>query len=293
MNVSTARAWWMAARPRTLTAGIAPVAVGSAVAASAGRFALGPAVAALVGALLIQVATNLANDLFDAEKGADTPDRLGPTRVVQAGLLPPAAVRAAMIGTFGFAALVGCYLVGVGGWPVVAIGVASIVSGIAYTGGPWPLGYHGLGDLFVFVFFGLVAVAGTVWVQALAIPDGTWPAAVAVGAISTAVLVVNNVRDLETDRRAGKRTLAVRLGRRASVAEYGILLSVAYAVPAGVFLAGGSWGWLLPCLTLPEAASLARRISRAEGRLLNPLLGRTARLLGLHGLLLASGIAWG
>ena len=286
--------WVLAARPKTLTAAAAPVLVGTACAYAAGGFRAGPALAALAGALLLQVGANLANDVFDFEKGADTHDRLGPTRVVQSGLLSAAAVRRAMVVVFGLALLVGVYLTWVAGPAIVVIGLLSIAAAVAYTGGPYPLGYNGLGDIAVFVFFGFVAVCGTAWVQAGAVPDLAWWAAVPVGALTTAILVVNNVRDIETDERAGKRTLAVRLGRPGAVAEYRYLLLAAYAVPAALFATGGlGWPVLLPLLTAPLAVSLYRRVRDTTGRALNPSLGATARLLFLHGALFAAGIALG
>jgi 1,4-dihydroxy-2-naphthoate octaprenyltransferase len=284
----------MAIRPATLPAAITPVLVGTAAARAVDGFSPGPALAALVGALLLQVGANLANDLFDYEKGADNEDRLGPTRVVQAGLLSAAAVRRATALTFFLAFLVGLYLVWVAGWVVVAIGLASIAAAVAYTGGPYPLGYNGLGDLAVFVFFGLVAVGGTAYVQAGYVPGLAWVAAIPVGTLVTAILVVNNVRDLPTDRAAGKRTLAVRLGRRAAIAEYALLLSAAYLTPIAILAAGRLNAWvLLPLVTAPMGVLLYRRVARDSGRALNPALGRTAMLGVAFGALLALGIVLG
>lgn len=286
--------WLMAIRPATLTAAAAPVLVGTAVAQEADAFRAGPALAALAGAFLLQVAANLANDLFDFEKGADNADRLGPTRVVQAGLLSPRAVRRGMILTLGLAFLVGLYLVWVAGLVIVFIGLLSIAAAVAYTGGPYPLAYHGLGDVAVFIFFGFVAVCGTAFVQAGHVPALAWYAAVPMGALTTAILVVNNVRDIETDAATGKRTLAVRLGRRGAVGEYAVLLAVAYAVPLGLVLAGrlSAWG-LLPLASAPLAAPLLRRVRLERGRALNPALGGTARLLFVYGALFALGIVLG
>lgn len=290
----TLRRWVMATRPATLPAAAAPVLVGTAAAYAVGGFRAGPALAALVGALLLQVGANLANDLFDFEKGADTEHRLGPTRVVQSGLLSPAAVRRATALTFGLALLVGLYLTWVAGWVVVAIGLFSIAAAIAYTGGPYPLGYNGLGDIAVFIFFGLIAVCGTAYVQAGYVPALAWVAAVPVGTLITALLVVNNVRDLETDAVAGKRTLAVRFGRSAAVAEYAALLAAAFAVPPALVATGRLDGWaLLPLLTAPLAVTLFRRVAADRGRALNATLGRTARLGVLFSALFAAGIALG
>lgn len=243
--------WVLAARPKTLPAAAAPVVVGSALAWRAGGFRLLPALAALAGALLIQVATNLANDYFDFVKGADTVDRVGPTRVTQSGLLAPRAVLGGLVATMALALGVGAYLVSVAGTPVVWIGLASLACAVAYTGGPFPLAYLGLGDLFVMVFFGLVAVGGTVFVQLLELAPGTLWAGAGVGAVSTAILVVNNLRDIGTDARAGKRTMAVRLGVTGSRVEYTLLWSFAVCVPiVGI----GVYGW--PSTVLLSAIGL-------------------------------------
>jgi len=286
-------AWLLAARPQTLPVAVAPVAVGTAVASTLGPVRWGAVAAALIGALAIQIGTNFANDVFDHEKGADTAERLGPTRAVQSGLLSAPAVKIGMIVAFVAAFLAGVYLTTVAGAPIVVIGVASILSGIAYTGGPYPLGYHGLGDLFVLAFFGFVAVAGTSLVAAGSVPPLAWLAAVPVGALATAVLVVNNARDHQTDVRAGKRTLVVRFGRRFANLEYGALVAAAYLAPAVMALTGlARPGVLAPWLTLPWAVWLCVRVTRAEGRALNPLLPATARLLLGVSALLAIGIAF-
>ncbi|MEZ4222688.1 MAG: 1,4-dihydroxy-2-naphthoate polyprenyltransferase [Polyangiaceae bacterium] len=282
--------WLMAARPQTLPVAVAPVAVGASVAHAAGDVRVGAVLAALFGALMIQVGTNFANDVFDYEKGADTEERLGPRRAVQSGLLSPRAVRIGMIVSFGLATLAGAYLTMLAGPVIVAIGIVSILSGIAYTGGPYPLGYNGLGDLFVFVFFGLVAVCGTAFVALSSIPAAAWLAALPVGALATAVLVVNNARDYVTDARVGKRTLVVRFGRRFGTLEYAALVCIAYATPAlmlGLGLAGPRV--LIALLPLPLALRLCQRMSRSEGRELNPLLPATAKLLLLTSALLALG----
>jgi len=284
-------AWIAAARLRTLPAAVVPVAVGTACAAASGGVALGPALAALAGALAIQIATNFANDVFDAERGADGPDRVGPLRAVSAGLISAAAMKRAMIAAFGVAALFGIYLAAVAGWPVIAIGVASVASGIAYTGGPWPLGYHGLGDVFVLAFFGFVAVCGTAFVQLGHVPDLAIAAAVPVGALATAILVVNNVRDRASDERAGKRTLAVRLGRRGALIEYVALVALAYAVPLAL-AATGRPAVLLPLLSAPVAIARVRAVIAAgDGPAFNRCLAATAQLLLLHGGLFAAGLA--
>jgi 1,4-dihydroxy-2-naphthoate octaprenyltransferase len=283
--------WIGAARLRTLPAAVVPVAVGTACAVASGGMAAGPAAAALGGALAIQIGTNFANDVFDAERGADGPDRIGPVRAVAAGLITPAAMKRAMIAAFGVATLAGIYLVAVAGWPVVAIGVASVASGIAYTGGPWPLGYHGLGDVFVMAFFGFVAVCGTAFVQVGHVPQLAVAAAVPVGALATAILVVNNLRDAGTDARAGKRTLAVRLGRSGGLAEYAALLAIAFAVPLALAASGRPWA-ALPLAALPLGAVRMRAlIAAADGPAFNRCLAATAQLLLLHGALFTAGLA--
>ncbi|HXK16492.1 MAG TPA: 1,4-dihydroxy-2-naphthoate polyprenyltransferase, partial [Polyangiaceae bacterium] len=264
---------------------------GSACATALGGFQLWPALAALGGALLLQIGANFANDVYDYEKGADTPERLGPTRAVQAGLLTPAAMKGGMFLVFGLALVLGAYLTAVAGPSILAIGIVSIISAIAYTGGPYPLGYNGLGDLFVFVFFGLVAVCGTVFVQVREVPALAVWCSVPVGALATAILVVNNLRDHEQDARVGKRTLAVRWGPKAVIYEYLVLLAVSYAVP--LFLATSSARGrfvLLPLLTLPLARRLMRAVMSETGRALNARLAGTAKLLLLFGVLFALGI---
>lgn len=285
--------WIAAARLRTLPAAVVPVAVGTAVAHASGGVAWPAALAALGGSLAIQIGTNFANDVFDAEKGADTPDRIGPLRAVSAGLISARAMKRAMIAAFAVASLFGLYLVSLGGWPIALIGLASIASGIAYTGGPYPLGYHGLGDVFVLAFFGFVAVCGTAYVQLGSVPCLAWLAAVPVGALATAILVVNNVRDRATDTRAGKRTLAVRFGRPAALVEYTLLLGVAYGVPLALAVTGRPWT-ALPLVTLPLAWRRLRALLHAvDGPSHNACLAATAQLLMAHGILFATGLALG
>ncbi len=247
---------------------------------------------ALLAALLIQIGTNFANDFYDWKKGADTAARLGPTRVTSAGLLAPASVQRGVLLAFGLAALVGLYLVALGGWPILLVGVASILSGLAYTAGPFPLGYNGLGDLFVFLFFGIVAVTGTFYVQALTLSEAAFVAAVPLGALATNILVVNNVRDVETDRVAGKRTLAVLLGRNAARAEYALLTLLTVAAPILLWQRFGFSAWvLLPVLTLPLALRLTRTVAtQSDGPTLNRALAGTAQLLLLYSLLFTLGL---
>jgi 1,4-dihydroxy-2-naphthoate polyprenyltransferase len=254
--VSARSAWWLAIRPATLTASAAPVFVGAGAAWADGVFAAGPAIAALVGASLLQVGANFANDVFDFERGADNEDRLGPR------------------------------------WPVLALGLLSIAAAYLYTGGPKPYGYLGLGDLSVFVFFGLGAVAGTYFVQARHVSPLVILASVPIGALATAILVVNNLRDIETDARAGKLTLAVRLGDRATRGYYLALLAVAYVVPPVLWWRGLADAWaLLPWLSLPLATGLAGRMRHERGLALNGCLVQTARLEVVFGLLFALGLA--
>ncbi len=290
-RLSAVQTWILAARPKTLPAAASPTIVGTAVAIHAGVFRLWPALAALLGALLIQIGTNLANDVFDYRRGADAVGRLGPLRVTQAGLLTPVQVMVGMSVTFGLATLVGVYLTWVGGWPIVLIGVLSLVSGLAYTGGPFPLGYNGLGDVFVFIFFGLAAVCGTYYVQAGTVSSIAFWSAVPMGALTTAILVVNNLRDIETDRAVGKRTLAVRLGARGARVEYVLLLTVAYLLPLLTWLAGVTPVWiLLTWLSLSLVRPLLRLIFRRQGRILNQALAWTARLELVYSLLFSLGL---
>ncbi|NJD20907.1 MAG: 1,4-dihydroxy-2-naphthoate polyprenyltransferase [Gemmatimonadetes bacterium] len=293
--VDRLRPWVMAARPKTLTAAAAPVVAGVGVAALHDVVSPLPAAAALVGALLIQVATNLANDYYDYLRGGDTHERVGPVRVTQAGLLTPRAVYRGMLAVMAAALLVGVYLVWVGGWPVLVVGLASLACAVLYTGGPWPLAYHGLGDLFVFVFFGLVAVGGTVWVQGRIWPPDALLAGAAMGARTTAILVVNNLRDIPTDAKAGKRTLAVRLGVAGTRLEYSLLLGAALAVPV-VGLAWLAWprAALAALLVAPLCVAPLRRVlGFQDPRELFPALGETSRVVALYGVLLAAGLALG
>ena len=286
------RAWVLAARPATLTAAFAPVAVGTACAWSVDGFRWDAALAALFGAFLIQIATNFANDMFDFEKGADTAERLGPTRAAQAGLLDVAQLRAGIGVAFALALVAGIYLTWIAGPIVVVIGLASMAAGLAYTGGPFPLAYNGLGDVFVMLFFGFVAVCGTAFVQCGYVPDVAWLASVPIGALATGILVVNNVRDFEGDARANKRTLVVRFGRAFGAGEYAFLLALAYLTPALIYTLGWTSAWVfLPFATLPWAARLQRSVNRDRGVDLNPTLAGTAKLLSVFGVLFATGIA--
>jgi 1,4-dihydroxy-2-naphthoate octaprenyltransferase len=288
--LSGLRIWVMAARVRTLPAAIAPVLVGTSLAIRDDDFDPLAFVCALLGALFIQVGTNLSNDYSDARRGADTEDRLGPVRVTAGGLVPPRQVLVATYMSFGAAVLCGVYLVAVAGPELLLIGAASILAGVLYTGGPRPYGYEGLGELFVFLFFGIVAVTGSYYVNT---DDLVWQAfalAVPVGLLASAILVVNNVRDLETDRRAGKRTLAVRLGRERTRGLYAGMLAVAYLALAGIAFGLTAWV-LLPVATVPLAVRLVGVVrSRTDGPALNGALAGTGMLQLLFCLLLSAGV---
>ncbi|MCJ7452011.1 MAG: 1,4-dihydroxy-2-naphthoate polyprenyltransferase [Steroidobacteraceae bacterium] len=291
-SISARSAWWLAIRPATLTASAAPVLVGAGAAWADGVFAAGPVLAALVGASLLQVGANFANDVFDFERGADNADRLGPQRATQQGWITAAQMKRAMWAAFAGALVIGVYLTSVAGWPVMALGLLSIAAAYLYTGGPKPYGYLGLGDLSVFLFFGFGAVAGTYFVQAQAVSQLVLWASVPIGALATAILVVNNLRDIETDARAGKHTLAVRLGERATRNYYLLLLAVAYLVSPLLWARGLAGAWvMLPWLSLPLALSLAGRMRHERGLALNGCLVKTARLEVVFGLLFAVGLA--
>jgi 1,4-dihydroxy-2-naphthoate octaprenyltransferase len=284
--------WMLAARPRTLPAAIAPVVLGSATAIADKSFVWLPAAAALIVALLLQIGANLANDYFDYLKGIDTQDRLGPPRVTQSGLIPAKQVKTGIILTLFLSLIPGIYLLTVGGLPVLIIGLACICAALAYSGGPFPLASHGLGDLFVFIFFGLVAVCGTYYVQALQLTPLVWLMGVIEGLLITAILVVNNLRDIQSDRQAGKHTLAVIIGIRGSRIEYVLLLAGAYAIPIILWLSGRMSAWvLLPLTSMPTALSLIRLILKNPGDpILNQALAKTAKLALIYSLLLSIGL---
>lgn len=289
-----ARIWLWAARPKTLGAAVAPVLVGTAMAIEAGAWHPLAATLALLGAVLIQVGVNFHNDYADFLQGTDTEDRIGPLRVTQAGLVAPETMRRATILVFGLAVLTGGYLMYRGGWPILVVGVASIGAAVWYTAGPYSLASLGLADLFVFVFFGPVPVGGTYYVQALALSPEVIVAGTGPGLLSIGILLVNNVRDMEQDREAGKRTLVVRFGRRFGVGAYAGCLVGALILP--LILAFGPFGtevhpWVaVPVLLLPLAVRAVRTMaSTTDPEQLNPLLGATGRLLVLWALLFAVG----
>ena len=292
-EISRIQAWILACRPKTLPASAAPVIVGTAVAYAEGAMAVIPACVALICALLLQIGTNLANDYFDFIKGADTAHRIGPVRVTQSGLIAPATVKNAMIGVFTLTFLLGLYLVWIAGSTILWIGIASILFAVLYTAGPFPLAYIGLGDLFVFIFFGVVAVNGTYFAQAQRWSVQAMLASLPMGFLTTAIIVVNNYRDIDTDRQAGKLTMAVRLGRTASRYEYLLLLFLAFSIPCVQYLTRSVTPWiLLPLLSVPFAVIPARTmLTSTDGPTLNHTLAQTGRLVAVFGLLYAVGIA--
>lgn len=283
--------WILAARLRTLPASAAPVLVGTALAAREGDFAPGVFLVTLIAALLLQVGANYANDVFDYLKGADR-ERVGPLRVTQSGLLTP---RQMLVGTgvvFGLATLLGAYLVAVGGLPVALIGVVSILFALAYTAGPVPLAYRGLGEVAAFLFFGVVAVGGTYYLQTRSYTPAALIAGLPQACLAAAILVVNNLRDLDTDRAADKRTLAVRLGDHATRVEYLALLGAAFLSTLALWAVGGiGWGWILPWLALPLAIGLCQTVWRTpRSPALNLALARTAQLNLVFAVLLSVGL---
>lgn len=279
--MGAASVWIKAARPRTLPAALAPIAVGTCLAAGpADTFKPLILIAAVLGAVFIQIGTNLSNDYSDARRGADTEDRLGPVRVTAGGLVPPRYVLYATWLSFLFAVAAGAYLIYEAGWELLAVGAASIVAGVLYTGGPRPYGYEGLGEVFVFLFFGVVAVTGSFFVQTEQLVWEAFALSVPVGMLACAVLMVNNIRDLDTDRRAGKRTLAVRLGRGRMRRIFVLTIYLSFLFLPVIWLASDLSAWInLGLLALPLAPSLARTVrDRTDGAALNRALGDTARL---------------
>ncbi|MEM6296722.1 MAG: 1,4-dihydroxy-2-naphthoate polyprenyltransferase [Myxococcota bacterium] len=289
-QVSPLRAWLTATRPKTLSAAVIPVMVGTVLAARDGLSHWPSAVLALLGAIAIQVGTNLHNDVSDFERCTDDEARLGPPRAAQMGWLTPRALRIGTLVAFGLAVVAGSWLMWRGGWPIVGIGVLSILSGLAYTGGPAPLAYVGIADFFVFLFFGVVAVAGTYYVQALALTSDVLLAGSAFGLLSTAILVVNNLRDREGDARSKKRTLVVRFGTRFGHLEYLLCLAGAFGLFAA--MAQTDPGLWITWAGVPFAVVASHRIVTLAPEQLNPWLGRTAALVALEGLLFVVGVLW-
>lgn len=283
--------WILAARPKTLWASIAPVVVGTALAYGDGAHHWPSALIALACAVLIQIGTNFANDYFDYEKGADTEERMGPLRVTQSGMVSPTTMKWATAVIFFFACVGGAILTWRGGWPIAVVGLLCILSGLLYTGGPYPLGYLGLGDLFVLIFFGPVAVGGTYYVQALQLNTTVLVAGMGPGLLITAILTVNNLRDIEVDRKAGKRTLAVRFGKTFTRWEYAFLVLVGISIPPFLYLRSGQHlSSLLSLLVVLPAISTFRGVfGHAEGPSLNPVLANTARMSLLYSVLFSVG----
>ena len=284
-------AWMLAISPRTLPAAAAGVVMGAALSWQGGYFRLDAVLVCLFTALLLQIGSNLANDVFDFERGTDTAERLGPTRVTQAGILTPRQVKIGMAVVFSLAGLSGLYLAWLGGWVIIILGIAAIISAIAYTGGPFPIGYHGLGDIFVFIFFGLASVAGTYYIQAGFVSPVVWWMTIPPGLIITAILVVNNLRDLENDRKAGKHTMAVRLGEKGTKIQYVICIVVAYLFLFPVAFAGLiPWTAFTAWLSLPLAIQGTKVVLTQNGRPLNAALAKTGQTALVFSLLFWLGL---
>jgi len=291
-EISKTRAWILAARPKTLPAASVAVFVGSALAIRTHKFSFVASLFCLLCSFLIQIGTNFANDLFDHLKGSDTPDRVGPMRLLSSGHIAPREMKVALWVTFGLAFLLGMYLVYIGGMPILIVGVLSIISGIVYTAGPYPLAYNGLGDLFSFVFFGVVGTVGTYYVNTLEISRLAFVASVPVGSLITAILVVNNYRDIAQDRAANKNTLAVTFGKKFSRIEYRTFIFVSFLTPLALYHFFDFSYWVfLPVITVPLAVKMIRLLSTLEGQALNKLLAITAAFSAIFGLLFAIGIA--
>ena len=285
--------WLLAARLKTLTASISPVILGSALAFHDETFHLFIFFMTLLAAILIQVGTNFANDVFDYQKGSDREDRLGPLRVTQSGLISAEKMKKAMWQTFALAICVGSYLVFIGGWPIVLIGLVSIAAGIAYTGGPYPLGYHGWGDVLVFIFFGFIAVLGTYYLQSGTINELSLYMGAAMGMLSTAILVVNNLRDADTDKLSGKKTLAVRLGKKFSKIQYSILMLLPFLLPLYIWWnVENELSVLITIFALPTSSHLINQIFSLTGRDLNLVLNRTARFMFIFTVLFSAGLVF-
>lgn len=292
MKLSSYKIWFLACRPKTLPAAIAPVILGSAMALGDGGFHWPSAVLCFLGALIIQIGTNLANDYYDFKKGTDTSERTGPVRVTQAGLIAPKTVQIAAIFSFGIALVIAFELSIRGGWPLLAIGIAAIISGFLYTAGPKPLGYNGLGELFVFIFFGPVAVAGTYYIQMREINPAVVLAGIAPGLLSAAILVVNNLRDIETDRKANKKTLAVRFGQTFTQMQYILFISIAALMPIVIYMVIHErihilWSSII--LLLFGTFSIHSVCTKNDGSALNHVLANTGLLLLTYSLLFSFG----
>lgn len=284
--------WIEAARPKTLAAAFTPVLVGAGIAWNDSLFSVASTSVALICAFLIQIGTNFANDYYDYIKGADTHERIGFQRATAAGLIAPKTMRNATIVTMGLAFMIGQYLIWVGGWQVLVIGLLSLLFGILYTGGPYPLGYNGLGDIFVFIFFGIVAVMGTYYVNALEWSEASFWASLAVGGLCTNILVINNLRDVEQDEKAGKRTLGVMFGDTALKLEYTLMLLLAFAIPPHFYFRLDYGAFIfLPFMILPLAFVHAGKVwNETDKKNLNKVLEQTAKFMALFGILFTAGI---
>ncbi len=290
-SVGKLKAWILASRPKTLLAAFVPVITGTAVAISDGAFNLLPALDALICAVLIQVGTNFSNDLFDFLSGADSPNRVGPKRALTEGWITVKEMKIGIALTFGITFLLGLYLVYVGGWVILLIGILSILAGLAYTAGPLPLAYNGLGDIFVFIFFGIIGTVGTYYVQSLQVNTFAFLSSIPVGALVTNILIVNNYRDTDEDRLAGKKTLAVIFGKKFSRFQYLTLLILSYLVPVlFYFFFEKSIFIFLPFLSLPLAIKVAKMMFTLEGEELNKTLELTSKLSIIFSFLFAIGI---
>ena len=282
--------WLLAVRVKTLPAAISPVILGTALSYHDGIFYHFIFFMTLSAAVLIQIGANFANDVYDFQKGSDRDDRLGPIRATQAGLITPEEMKQAMWRIFAFAIIVGCYLAWIGGWPIIVIGLASIAVGIAYTGGPYPLGYHGFGDLFVFIFFGLIAVPGTYYLQTGSLTELSLCLGAALGMLVTSILVVNNLRDRDADIISGKKTLAVRFGKTFSKIQFILLVMLPFVLPFHLWRQWNKMSFLLTLFTLPIAVHLIIQLFNNTGADLNKVLASTARFLFIFTLLLSAGL---
>jgi len=283
--------WLLAIRLHTLPAAISPVLLGSALAYHDGQYNLIINVITIIAAVLIQIGTNFANDVFDFQKGADREDRLGPKRVTQAGLISQTQMLKAMWIIFSLAIFFGVFLAWIGGWPIILIGLASIAAGIAYTGGPYPLGYHGWGDLFVFIFFGLIAVPGTYYLQTGTVSELSIWLGVVMGMLSNAILAVNNLRDADSDEISGKKTLAVRFGKSFTKIQYTFLVLLPFILPVYLWwISENELSMLLTVFLIPIAFNLIRQIFLFTGSDLNHVLNRTARFLFIFTIVLSAGL---
>ena len=282
--------WVLASRLKTLPAAISPVLVGVSLAIHDGEFQPFIAFMTLFAAVLIQIGANFANDVYDFLNGSDREDRLGPTRATQSGLISPEDMKKGMWLVFALAICVGFYLAYIGGWPIVWIGLASIASAIAYTGGPYPLGYHGWGDILVFVFFGIIAVPGTYYLQSGFVSYDSILFGIPLGALSTAILIVNNLRDADTDVKSGKRTLAVRFGKSFVKIEYIVMMIIAFTIPIYILQFWDEFSLYIILFLLPISIQHIQSLYTKTGLSLNLVLANTAKFLFHFSILLSIGL---